>query len=83
MWREFKEKLVVSSLVLHASTSLRSVLDKPKGPSHTKFSAESKLGTGREVRYGGSKTLRKVLGSAPFPKEKGQENGTDGKRLQQ
>ena len=44
-------------------------------------SQSPKFGAGREFRYGGSKTLRKVLGSAHFPHEKGQENDTDGKTL--
>ena len=43
--------------------------------SRTKFSTESKFGTGRESRYSGSKALRKVLGSARFPQDKRQKNG--------
>ena len=39
---------------------------KPKGPSCTKFSTGSKFGTDGEIRYGGSKILRKVAGNAWF-----------------
>ena len=48
-----------------------------KGPFRTKNSTESKFTTAREKRYGNSKTLRRVLRSACFFKEKKrQENGT-------
>ena len=51
---------------------------EPKGPFRTKNSTESKF---RKKRYGNSKTLRMVLRSACFSREKWQENGTDSKTL--
>ena len=49
----------------------------PKGPSRTKNSTESKFATARQIRYGNSKTLRRVLRSACFSRKERQENGTD------
>ena len=37
-----------------------------EGPDRTEFSTESRFGTEREIRYGGRKTLRNVLGNALF-----------------
>ena len=54
----------------------------PKGEVwkfRTKNSTESKFGTDREFVKKGSKTLRKELGNARFPREKEQENATDSK----
>ena len=56
----------------------------PKGLSHTKFGMESQFGAAREIRYGNSKELRKVLGNAHFPQEKRQNlYGTESKTLRQ
>ena len=41
-----------------------------KGPCRTKNSTASKLATGRKNRYGNSKTLRRVLRSACFCRER-------------
>ena len=49
----------------------------PKGPSRTQFSMGSRFGMGKEIRYGGRKTLRKLV----FQRKKQQENGTDSKTL--
>ena len=53
----------------------------PKDPAVLKNTTESEIGAGREIRYGGSKTVRRVLGNSRLPKEKGQENGTDSTAL--
>ena len=61
--------------------SSRHAPDKlPKGPSRTKISLESEFTTGRRIRYGGSKTLRRVPRNACFSKEERQEKGTDSKK---
>ena len=55
----------------------------PKGPFRTKNSTESKFTTARKIRYGSSKTLRRVLRSACFSRRKRQKNGTDSEKLRQ
>ena len=48
-------------------------LRKPKGPSRTKLGTGSTFFTGRAFRYGGSKTLRKVLEVLVFQRKKGRK----------
>ena len=54
----------------------------PKDPPVLKISTESKFTTGRKIATASnSKTLRRVLRSACFSREKRQENGTDSNNL--
>ena len=64
----FCENLRLGSLCHLSSVPL------PKEPSCTKFSTETKFGTGREIRYGASKTLRRVLRNACSSEEKSLKN---------
>ena len=45
----------------------------PNGPFCTKNTTESKFRYGESIRYGGSKTLRRVPRNAYLTTEKGQE----------
>ena len=53
------------------------------GPLGTKNATESKFAMGKEICHAGSKTRRKVLRNACFPRGKGEETGVDSKSLRQ